>query len=117
MTTITLSCTSPTCDATYVEQYPTKGAKYYCHRHTIFQPMIEIEVFTDDSIDRAFKKLRSALRERARIYNKFINRGHRRKYLYLPGIYKTRVIQVWNQALGIADLDVRNAVKELERLT
>ncbi len=71
----------------------------------------------DDSIKNGFKKLRSALRERARIYNKCINEHRVRLTIYTPGIYKTRVIRTWGEALDLADLAVRRAVKELERLT
>ncbi len=83
--------------------------------HDLKNPLTgEVE---DDSIPNAFKKLRSALRERARIYNKFINQHHGRPTIYTPGIYKTRVIRSWGEALDLGDLAVRDAVKELERLT
>ena len=71
----------------------------------------------DDSIPNGFKKLRSALRERARIYNKFIRDHHRPLTAYTPGIYRKQLVPTWGKALEVADRYVRDVVKNLERLT
>ncbi len=71
------------------------------------------DILQDDSIPNAFRKLRGALREQSRIYNKFLRGEHYSKDRYGPGIYKTWVVTTWGKALKLADKSVRVAVEEL----
>lgn len=113
---ITVSCTSPVCNNTYEVQHHIQGAEYFCHRHGLSQRMVRVDIVEDESIPRAFKKLRSALRERARIYNNFIKHHRARTDEYKNCLYKTHIVLKWGQVLDISDQAVRNALKELERL-
>lgn len=115
-------CEYPGCDFGGLYSDPRLKGKKYCqtHRDAMIRGLVlnppTTSAAKDASISRAFKKLRSALRERARIYNKFIKHHLARTDEYKNGLYKTRIVLKWGQVLDIADQAVRDAVKEMEML-
>ena len=77
----------------------------------------------DDSIPRAFKKIRSALREQARISNKIAYERPLSNSWYgtdrhpQSGMYRDQVGVTWGDVQEMEGKAVRDAIKELERLT
>lgn len=78
----------------------------------------------DDSIPNAFKKIRSALRERTRIVNRMLVERPLLNGWYSGtptgpkhGMYRNTIGLTWGKVEGITAKAVRDAIKELERLT